>query len=131
LPETTVLIAHQLTFLRQGPHGVLLPGGVITLDEIDDARLEHKEPAIDPAAVAQRLFLAPLHTGAITVHGTESSGRLHGRDGGKTAMLAMKRDQFANVDIGNTIAIGEAESFVTQVIPHPAQAPARRGVLSG
>ena len=72
---------------------------------------QHEEAAIDPAAVAVGFFDKFTHASPSHAQAAIAPGRLHGSDRGQLTVIAMKFHQRADVDIGNTVAIGEAESL--------------------
>ena len=57
LPESVVTIRRQPAILRKALERLAFPHRVVAADVFDDARFEHEKAAIDPGAVAFRLFL--------------------------------------------------------------------------
>src|SRR5579859_283623 len=56
LPEAGVPIGHELAFAGQALEGLLLEVRTVTVDEVEDLGLEHKECSVDPAFLGLRLF---------------------------------------------------------------------------
>ena len=66
------------------------------------------------------------------VDGAEAAGRLRAGDGRQTALAAMEGDAFGDVDIGDAVAIGQAEGVVIADIGQDAlDAPADHGFFAG
>src|SRR5687767_2538331 len=73
LPEAAMLVGAQLALAREALQRRRFPAGGVTLDVVDDRGLEHEEAAVDPAAVAHRLFLEAGHLGAVHAERAEAS----------------------------------------------------------
>ncbi|MNE07995.1 hypothetical protein D3C80_1006370 [compost metagenome] len=123
-------VGHQLAILRQGTHGLVFPCGGVALDVVEDPRFEHEEAAIDPATVAQWLFLEAMHLLAPHIQRTVTPGRLNGSHGRQLAMAVVEIDQGWQVHIGNAVAVSQAEGFVANVIAYPLEAPASCRILA-
>ena len=62
--------------------------------DIDQAlRRQHKEAAIDPAAIAARLLMKPVTRSPSSIERTEAAGRLHRGDRGQLAVASVEGDQ--------------------------------------
>ena len=60
-----------------------------------------------------------------------AAGLAHRRHCHQRAGAAMEVDQFGDVDVGDTVAIGEAERLVAEILPHALDAAARHRLLAG
>lgn len=90
-----------------------------------------KKP-IDPAAIALRFFLKTSHAIPLNqMQRAKASRWLNRGEGGQFPSGTMGGDCGADVDIGNAIALGEAEGFITHVALHPLQTAAREGDFPG
>ena len=59
LPEAVMEIDAELAVRGEPFHRLAFPDGRIALDIVADLGRQHEEAAVDPAAVAERLFLEP------------------------------------------------------------------------
>src|SRR5204863_7464236 len=108
-PEAVVEEHAELAGLRETSHRFFFPHGRVAFDVIADFGRKHEEAAIDPVAVAARLFLEAGDAGALMVDGAEAAGRLRAGHGRQTPLAAMERDAFGDVDVGHAVAVGQAE----------------------
>ena len=84
------------------------------------------------AAIGLGLFGEAQHLVALQLENAEAAGRQHGRDGGELAVLLVEVNRRADVDVGNAVAIGQAEGFlVCNPVDHALQAPAGHRRLAG
>ena len=103
------------------------------MDVVQHLRLEHEEAAVDPAAVAFWLLVErpDLRLLRAERHRPETARRLDRRQRGEDALLAVERDQLADVDVADAVAVREAEGFVADVFGHPLQSSAGHRCLAG
>ena len=78
LPEAGVTVGGKLTVAGQALHRLTLPERSVAVDEVDDVRGQHEEPAIDPGTVALGLLLEALDLIAVEVERAETPRRLDG-----------------------------------------------------
>src|SRR5258707_8183627 len=109
MKEACVAERRKLAAARQRLHRPALPRGGVAVDEIEYFGLEHEKAAVDPASVAGRLLGEAADLVLFDVDDAESARRLHGGQGRVRLLLAMKFDQRGDVDVGQTVAIREAE----------------------
>ncbi len=90
-----------------------LPGGLVGLDIIDHFGFENEETAIDPSHLGVGLLVEARYC-VVRVHVENAETARGGNcgDGGKLAVAAMERDHLGDVEIGDAVAIGEAERAV-------------------
>ena len=132
LPVAVVSVGLQLPLRRQALQGLGLLGGGIGADGVENARLQHKETALDPATIALGFFLKTSHSIPLNqMQRAKGSRWLNRGEGGQFPSRTMGGDGGADVDIGNAIAVGEAEGFITHVALHPLQTAARKGGFPG
>src|SRR5207247_10949442 len=79
LPEVVVPIRYQLPISGQPLERRVLPRGVIAVDVVEDARLEHEESAVDPAFADLRLLGEGAHQLSVEGEPAEARGRAHRR----------------------------------------------------
>src|ERR1700733_13293000 len=109
LPEAFVPVAGELAVAGERAHRLLLPHGVGAPDVAADLGGEHEEAAVHPAAVAARLLFEPAHQPVLDLERAEAPGRLYGGHRRARPLLAVKGDPRGDVDVGDAIAVGEAE----------------------
>ena len=71
----------QLAFGGEPFHRFAFPYRRIAVDVVAHLRRQHEEPAVDPAAVAERLFLKAGDAIAVVPQRAETAGRLRGGHG--------------------------------------------------
>src|SRR5664279_1403678 len=103
---------------RAPAHRALLPDGVRAVDVAPDVGRQHEEAAVGPAAVAARLLLELAHARALDVERAEATRRLHGGDRRAGPLFAMEGHERRDVDVGEAVAVGEAEVLVAHVRQH-------------
>src|ERR1700689_445647 len=107
-------VGRELALAREAAQRLLLPYALVTADVALDGGREHEEAAVQPRAVPARLLLEVAHARTGDLHGPESSGGLHGGDRGERTLRAVVFDQRADVDVGETVAVGETEVLLAQ-----------------
>src|SRR5262249_54919736 len=121
-----------LTVTRKIGHWFLFPDSRIALDVLADFRGEDEEAAVNPAAVAARLFLKARHLAALAIDRAVSSRGLCPGYGGKAALAAVKGNAFGDVDVGNAVTVGQAKRIVITDIRQDFLDPAAdHGVFAG
>src|SRR5712692_7209262 len=120
LPEAPMTIGGELSFTGQRFHGLTFPDGGLVCNVVHRARFQNKESPVDPARTALRLF---LETGDSSLFVLEAKGakpawRLHRRQCGQGALLAMEGNQVLDVEVAHAIPVGEAEGVVADVAAH-------------
>ena len=101
------------------------------LDVAADLGREHEVATVQPGAVSTRLLLESEHARTVQLDRAEAAGRLHGGDGGERTLLAVVVDQRRDVDVGEAVAVGEAEGLVADVAQHALETSAGHRVLAG
>src|SRR5277367_1627288 len=99
----------ELLFRRELLHRLPFPDRRIIFDIVADPRRQDEEAAIDPAAIAHRLFLKPSHAIAQVLDRSEAARRLGRGHGGEPSFLAMQMNRGAHVDVANTISVAQTK----------------------
>src|SRR3972149_9596924 len=95
------------------------PARIISLDQSEALGRKDKEAAIDQAAVAAWLFREGRDLVALQLERTITASRVDGGYGAPPAVVSMKCNLGRDVDIGQTVAVGEAEGlFILHVSRH-------------
>ena len=102
----------ELVFRREPLHRLPFPDRRVILDIAADQRRQDEEAAIDPAAIAHRLFLEPSHAIAQVLDRSEAARRLGRGHGGEPSFLAMQIDRGAHVDVANSISVGQTKFLI-------------------
>ena len=119
-----------IELIHRGDPGqaVLLPDGVITLDQIQHLRFEHEETAIDPGAVSPGFFIERQHPTPFEGKGSKAARGLHSGERGPASLGAMKSKGGTDIHIGYAISIGGAEGLaMLQIGLYALEAPACKG----
>src|SRR4051794_36538483 len=79
LPIAGMAVDRELILRHEPAHGILLPDRVVAVDEIEDARLQDEESAIDQVTIRSGLLPEAQDPGPIgrKIEGTETSGLRH------------------------------------------------------
>src|SRR5262249_32923983 len=88
------------------------PCDCVSVDIVQNRRLEDKEAPIDPSLADLRLLGKLYHLVADEVHPAESSGRADSSDGRESAVRAVKRQQPSDIDVGDAVAVGHQKGFL-------------------
>jgi uncharacterized protein YcsI (UPF0317 family) len=107
---------HQLPFGGKAGQRFFFPDRRIPCNPVQHTRRQHEKAAVDPAPVAARFFLKSVDAVALGNQRAIAARRLNRSDRGVAAMIAMKLYECADVDIGQAIAVGQAEIVVVEVI---------------
>src|SRR5215471_12229888 len=126
LPKIGVLVSDQLTIGRQTLQGLAFQNGIRVSSEIWPKRdgVENKESTIDETSGGLRLFVEMLNERACHLHLSETPGRTHRGHRGDLAVLPVKLNQLADVDIRHSVAISEAELILSLQIAANCYQPA-------
>src|ERR1700733_1929885 len=109
----------ELTRGRQTLHGLLLPHRVRAVDQLENARLEYEEAAVDQSALGLRLLRERQCPAAVDDHTAEARRRTHTGDGRLQSPLLVKGDLRSDIDVREPIAVGHAERLVRiEVLAH-------------
>src|SRR4051794_9156941 len=130
VPEAPVEVGLQVPLGGQRLERLALPHGRVAVDVAPDVGLEDEEAAVDPRAVPARLLEEPGDAVAVDLQRAEATARLHGGDGGERAAGAVVPDERGDVDVGDAVAVGEAERLVAYVGQDALQAPAGHRLLA-
>ena len=84
----------------------------VLLDQFEHTWIQHEEAAVDHAAFAVRFFLKTSNSFAIDFECSKSPRWRYGTDGRSPAVIAMELDRLGNIDVGDAIAIREAERLI-------------------
>ena len=95
-------------------------------------RRHNEEATVDPPAVAARLFREAYGAVAIIIECTEAARWLNRGDSRQPALASVQVDDRAHVDIGDTIAIGQAERlFIAHIRNDSLDTATNLGVVAG
>src|SRR5580698_7331480 len=132
MPKTAMHKRAQLIGLRQLLHRFALPDRIVAADQFTNRRRENKKAAVDPAAVIVRLLPKRPHAIAIDDDCAKSPCRTYRRDGRLPAMRLVEVHFSRDVDIGNTVTIGQRKVwFVFHIIHHAFDASAGLRHIAG
>ena len=113
----------KLAVRRQALERITLQNRLIAVDVIEHFRLEHEEPAVDPALAGLRLLAEFGHHAFVEDHAAEPGGRTHRRDGGQPAVFLVVLHDGAHIDVRHAIAVGQQETFVANPFGQPFDSP--------
>ena len=130
-PEAAVAVAGELPLRCKAAERLLLENGPIVLEVAAYLWREDEKPAVHPSPVSARLLLKGADKVPSQLHRAVAAPRLNGRHGCHPALLAVETKEGGKVDVGHTVAVGEAELLIAQVRQHPPQPPARSRLLTG
>src|SRR5215510_7215276 len=108
------MITHQFSILCHVLDRIAFPNGVIAVDVVEDTAVEEEIPTIDPTLASLRLFVEGGNAAIVKGNATKTRWRAYGRDRRQLAVGVMERHQSREIDISNTIAIGEHEGLVVR-----------------
>jgi hypothetical protein len=133
LPESAVVVDGELAVVHEAAQRLLLPDGGVALDVVEHARLADEEAAVDQVAVGGGLLAEAVHPVRLRreVERAEAARLQHRRHGGERALLAVEGDQRADVDVGDPVAVGQAEGLVAEIVAHAAEPSAGHGLEPG
>lgn len=93
MPEALVFVSHHLAHLGELGERCAFPGGAVAVDEVEAARREDEEAAVDETAVATRFFDEAGDLIAIALERAVATGGLNGGDGGPALVLVVEADR--------------------------------------
>src|SRR6185312_2586727 len=99
LPESGMRISGNLAITGQCLQRIALPDGGVALDVVEHAVLQDEKAAVDPGAIAGRLFLEPGDPVVLDVDGTKSAWRLHRAHRGESGSGLVKGELSRDVDV--------------------------------
>src|SRR4051812_512875 len=102
-----MLVRGQVALTRERLHRLSLPDGLVAGDVVEHLRLEHEEAAVDPGAVALRLFLkgGDLRLVLADRDRAEASRRLHRGERCQHVLRAVEGEQRRYVQRGEAVAV--------------------------
>ena len=121
-----MLIRHQLAPLRKLGQWRALPAHVVAFYQIDALGREYEETAIYKAAVATRLFDKGGDLFSRSLKRAIFARRRNRGDGRELAVPGVKFDRCLDVDIAESVTIGETKSLLIPEIVADALEPATR-----
>src|SRR5207248_4755 len=98
-----------LTVGREPFEGLMLPHGLVALDQAADLRRQHEKAAIDPAAVTGRFLEEADDLVFRERQRAEATRRLGAGHRRVPPRSAVKLDRRANVDVANAVTVSQAE----------------------
>ena len=127
-----MLVRREAPVLGEPLKRPLLPHRRVVGDVVQRLRLQHKETAVDPCAVALRLLLERVHPRlrAAERQNAESARRLRRHQGGQRPLAAVEINEVADVDVADAVAIRHAEGAVFHIIGDPLEPPARHRLFA-
>src|SRR5439155_27158747 len=133
LPEAVMGPDHQLAFSRELPQRLPLQYQIVTIVEVafSEIPFEHQEATIDEPLAHLRLFVKRRHLPPIYPQHSEPVRRPDRRHGPDLAVGSMKTEQRVDVDVADTIAIGDAEWTPIQILTDAADPRASERRLTG
>nr|GFC32450.1 hypothetical protein [Tanacetum cinerariifolium] len=132
LPEACVMKRAQLSVFRQLHQGLALPGNGVAVDVLDHFWFQHEETAVDPANLVAWFLFETGHTVVlINIQHAKAARWLNSRNGGQLAMLTVEGHLGTDVDVGQTVAVSQAERLVVQIWRNALQASAGHGFSAG
>lgn len=111
----------------------LKDGGVTLRDIIEHFGFTHKIACIDPITVTVGLLLEreDLVRIEIELQGAELTTGFVGRKGKEAARRLVSLQGITDVQVGDTVTIGQQETFVPEIFLYTPDTPARLGVQPG
>ena len=127
-----MLVGHQLSLFRHGLQGSLFQDGAVPLDVVDELWLADHEADVDEVAVP--LGLLPKFPDAAVLGDVQDAEPLSGIIGGHSdhlAVGAVEGQQLGDVQVGDTVAVGEHKGLIADVVLHPPDPSAGHGTQAG
>src|SRR5579859_1190227 len=85
------------------------PDGLVVLYQLQDCRGKNKKASVNPSAFAVRFLLKTADRTTHQFYGSKPTCRLDGRDGRDSSALLVKVDQGVEINVRQTVAVGEAK----------------------
>src|SRR6266513_5891747 len=114
MPKSLMSVRRELAFARQTFKGLALTHRLLSGEVIDDPRRQYEKSAVDPAA-SLRLLPETCDLVSVCNQGSKASRWGHGSHCGQDFFPVVMVDKSLEVDIGNTITIGEVEFFIAEI----------------
>jgi hypothetical protein len=130
MPESIVRVGGQLSFARETLKRRTFPYGSIVFNVVTRFRGKDKEAAIDPA-VALGLFFEADYQRTVCDNRAEPAGRSNRGHCSEATLSAVKLQQRLNIDVGNSIAVGQKKIFVAKILANTLDPAAGHGVDTG
>src|SRR5688572_28857255 len=112
----------QLPIRRQPLEWLALPDRPITIDVLKHPAIEHEKSAVDPTHLVIRLLVKPRNRlVALDIEDSESARRRNGGHGRGLAVRGVKGNESLDVDVRDTVAVGEAEGIAIDELADPTQ----------
>lgn len=132
LPEAFMMVHHQLAVAGEALHGLAFEDAVVVRSHIiEDALIEDKEAAIDATGACLRFFDKLNDLIATHDHVAKARRRVDAGDCGDAFVAAVERQQFFEVYVADTVAVGHHEEWRGDVVTHAGEARASHGVKAG
>ena len=130
--KAVVTIGHQLTFARQALQRFAFENALRAAEVIEHAAVEDEEAGADQA-IGCRLFHEALNLAlGVGFKYSEARDGRHGSDRREAAVLAMKVEQAADVDVAKPVAIGKQKRVVVlEIAGYALQAATGHGFEAG
>ena len=130
LPETVVLVSAHFALAGELREGVGFKCAVVSGQIRPDPGLKNHKAAVDRRGRRGRLLVKAGDNSFVDDDVPEPARRTHSRDGGKTSAAAVLRKRSVDVDIGQTIAVGEKERSIANIGQGALQAASCHGVFA-
>src|SRR5581483_3736042 len=127
-PKSRVAIGDKLAVVNQSFQQIGFKHIAVVGEIFEDSRLEHHETAVDPALVDLLLFAKADRLVAIERDAAKSGGRTNRGNRGKSFPGTVVCDHLVQIDIGDTVAVGEHERFIPYQVFKTLHAAAGQGV---
>src|ERR1035438_621106 len=130
--ESVVLVRDQLALAREPLHGTSLKGdGVVVLNVVEHLAVAHEVSGTDPS-IELRLFEEAFH--AVVAGDFENAETRRGTDGGNGHQFAVRPvelDDLVDVHVAQSVAVGQQEGFVADILGDALDAAAGHGLFAG
>lgn len=134
MPETFVRVHHQLARLGHALQRFALQHQILAVVQIaiEHGGVENEKTAVDVTGAHLGLFVELDNGGAFNGQLAEPAGRMNASERGRFAVGLVKFSERADVNVADTVAVGQAENAVCFQIPSGAPEPrAGHGLFAG
>ena len=122
----------ELAFLGKFRHGLLLENGGVVFEIPEDLRLEDHVAAVHQRRIIFILFAEVFHQAIRRqLQHTLHLGNVDRGDRGNVAVLLVELQKLRDVDVRNTVAVGQEERLAVQIFFDTFHASAGHGVVTG
>src|SRR6056297_4246676 len=121
-------IGHEFSIASESFEGLVLPDRTVTLDIVEDFRLQNEESAVNPPFPQLGFLSKAQHLPRLIVRHVDvavPSGGAYNRHRSNLAVGAVEREQVINVDVCNAVAPREHERLIADVRLQAFDASAR------